>query len=67
MFVYSYCYLFRRSNNTVVVLVARIPRGQGKWFFYYPLGFHEYYTVLDDSIPIKEKVGYDGVAVHVYI
>ena len=43
------------------------PRGQGKWFFYCPLGFPEYYTVLDDSIPIKEKVGYDGVAVYVYI
>ena len=27
----------------------------------------EYYTVPDNSIPIKEKVGYDGVAVHVYI
>lgn len=30
-------------------------------------GDSEYYTVPDNSIPIKEKVGYDGVAVHVYI
>ena len=43
------------------------PKGQGKCFFYCPLGFLEYYTVLDDSIPTPKKVGYDGVAVHVYI
>ena len=30
-------------------------------------GDSEYYTVPDNSISIKEKVGYDGVAVHVYI
>ena len=30
-------------------------------------GDSEYYTGPDNSIPIKEKVGYDGVAVHVYI
>ncbi len=46
---------------------ARQAKGTGKEFFYCLLGFPEYYTVPDDSIPIKEKVGYDGVAVHVYI
>ena len=34
---------------------ARETKGTGKKFFYYPLGFPEYYTVPDDSIPIKEK------------
>ena len=30
-------------------------KGTGKVFFYCPLGFLEYYTVLDDSIPTPKK------------